>query len=632
MRNAGASIDPPSEPLPPGVSADIFGDWVPHPVAPVHGERPGSLPPPPPQHVEPWPVVDRRPRQEPPPPVPAPPEPKGSLRRRVVIGVVGMLLLMYVVPAFAMAGRILPGTTVLGVDIGGRTRDEAAVVLREGLYAQTRAPIIVRQGTRRMTVNPQQAGLSLDVEATLDRASTGFPSPGEIWRALTGGRKIEPVISVRRDALAAAVNRDIAAVLEVRGREGGVAFRGVSPVPTYPRVGFRIDREEVARKIEKAYLVPGNTVPVTMRVDRPKITRSEVRRAVDWAEHAVAAPLTLTDGTNSIRLPPAAIATYLSFVPEDGRLRPKFDAVRAVASLERQFAHRWFIQRGEAARDASFTIAGGEPRLVPARPGKRIDTQRLAADVIKAVGAGNRTVEVKVISGSPRVSDAEALKLGIREEIAHFTVPNACCPPSTGNVEAAARLVNNRLVGPGETFSLNEVLGGREATPGFSGAVTATTIRGQAGSDVPGISSLATAMLNAVVRAGLEVVEHVPPEVHQPGAPAGLEAAVAYPLPDLRWRNDSPYGVLVQAQVTERALRIALWSTRRYDVEIQGPVIDARRAAVVESGGDCVPTPGQNGFTAEVTRVLRQNGTVVRRQSFRTVYEPRARVVCSSTR
>ncbi|WP_433497684.1 VanW family protein [Sphaerimonospora sp. CA-214678] len=621
--------------LPRGVSADIFGEHNPRPATPVRADRQSSLPPPPPPVVEPWPVADRTVREEPPPPVLDPlPEPKSALFRYILVGVLGVLLLAYLVPAFAMSGRILPGTTVLGVDIGGLTRAEAAGDLRERLYAQTRAPIIIRQGTRRLTVNPQDAGLSLDVDATLALAATGFPSPTGVWNALTSGREIRPVISVDRDTLAAAVSGEIASAVEVSGREGDVVFRGVTPVPVYPRVGYRLDREAVARQIEKAYLTPEVTVSLVTQVDRPKITRAEVRRTLDWARQAVAAPITLTDGVTSVELPPDAIAGHLTFTPDGDDLRPRFDARRAVAGLERRTTGRWFVDRREAARDASFAIVGGRPRLVHARPGKRVDTERLAGDVIEALGGGSRTIRVVVTSGPPRLSDEDVLKAGVEEEIARYTVPNACCAPNTGNIAAAARLVNHHLVMPGETFSLNRVLGRRDAGSGFGGVIGTTVIRGETGTDVPGISAFATAMLNAVVRAGLEIVDHTPPDAHEPGAPTGLEAAVSYPVPDLKWRNDSPHAVLVQAYTTERALRIALWSTKRYEVEIQGPVTGAvtHLSAVTGTVGACVPSPGRDGFTAQVTRVLRQDGTVVRRQEFRTVYEPRAEVICPSTR
>ncbi|GAB3906422.1 hypothetical protein GCM10027612_77690 [Microbispora bryophytorum subsp. camponoti] len=84
--------------------------------------------------------------------------------------------MLYLAPAVSMMGKVLPGTTVLGVDIGGQSRTEAVATLGERLYAQVRTPMIVRQGTRRLTVDPQQAGLMLDAEATVYAAPGASPA------------------------------------------------------------------------------------------------------------------------------------------------------------------------------------------------------------------------------------------------------------------------------------------------------------------------------------------------------------------------------------------------------------------------------------------------------------------------
>ncbi|KAA9377139.1 hypothetical protein F5972_22220 [Microbispora cellulosiformans] len=658
MRNAGASGDPPTDPadpsgaasppprvhpvrrvtslprgvsaLPKGVSADIFAE-PPAPAAPA--ARPsgaGAVPPAPP--IEPWPVPDRAVREEP-VVVAAPdldlldPPKKGGILGRTLIGLVALLVVLYLVPAFTMTGKVLPGTSVLGVDIGGQSRTEAAATLNERLYAQTRTPVIVRQGTRRLTLNPGDAGLSLDVEGTVRRAVTGFPSPWAVWAALTGSREVEPVVSVDRRRLDALVG-DIADRLDSPAREGGVSFDGVTPVPVYPRVGRVLDRKVTADQIVRGYLDPEIVVVAPTLRDLPHITRAEVHRALRWASRAVAAPLTLTNGTRSVSLPPAVVARHLTFTPDGAVLRPRFDAVAAAAPVAPRL-----LDPGRASRDASFTIRSGRPALVGARPGERVDTDRLAADVVTALGAGDRTVAVRVVDGPPRSGDDDVRRMGIKEEVGRFTTSYACCPERAGNIRAAAALLDGRLVRPGETFSFNEALGRRDAEAGFDGIVP-TLIDGRSGTDAPGMSQVATTLLNAVIRAGLRVAEHTPPEVHAPQLPVGTEAAVSFPDPDLRWRNDSPYGVFVQASATGTSLDIALWSTRRYDVDLQGPVSGAQVTLppMTGHGPGCVETPGQPGFTATVTRVLRQGGEVVSRQTFRTSYRAQAKVVCRAAK
>ncbi|MEW9532639.1 VanW family protein [Microbispora sp. NPDC049125] len=647
MRNAGASIDPPTDPsaaappvvsphrhpvrpgvasLPKGVSADIFGEITPPPIAAARIAPESSLPPPP-QPVEPWPVADKTIREEPPVVYIGPePLPQGRTLRNALIVLFTLLLLAYLVPGVSMAGRIPPGTTVLGVDIGGQRVAEARATLGDRLYAQTHAPIIVRQGMRRLTVDPQHAGLSLDVDATVSRASSAFPSPAQVWTALTGSREIGPVVSVDRVKLDATIADEVAAALDNPGHEGGVTFHGLTPVPTYPQVDRKIDRAAVANAIQKAYLSPDTIVPVAVVRTAPQVTRSEVRHAVEWARRAVAAPVTVTTGTASAQIDPATLAANLTFVPEGHRLRHEFDAEAVAADLERRL-----IDPAETARDAAFVVKDGKPALVHAAPGKTIDTGRLATDLLAALDGESRTVTATVTSGPPRVGDDDALRMGVKEEVGRYTTSFACCVQRTANIATAARLVDDHLVKPGETFSLNRFLGRRDGAAGFSGAGP-TMVRGQAGLDVPGMSQYGTAMLNAVVRAGLEVVEYTPPDVHTQQLPAGLEAAVSYPGPDLVWKNDSPYGVLVQASVKGSSLTFRLWSTKRFDVELGDPVkTEHDRLPAVRGGGACVPQAGQAGFTAEVTRVLKQNGEMVDRQSFRAVYQPRAAVVCPSS-
>ena len=65
-----------------------------------------------------------------------------------------------------------------------------------------------------------------------------------------------------------------------------------------------------------------------------------------------------------------------------------------------------------------------------------------------------------------------------------------------------------------------------------------------------GVSQIATTTFNAMFFAGLEDVEHKPHSFYIDRYPIGREATVAWGAVDLRFRNDTPYGVLIQADVT----------------------------------------------------------------------------------
>ena len=75
------------------------------------------------------------------------------------------------VAAYAGAnGKVPRGTTVAGIDIGGRDRTAAAAALARGLQRHGQDPITVAVGTVTTQVAPADAGLSVDYVATVAKA------------------------------------------------------------------------------------------------------------------------------------------------------------------------------------------------------------------------------------------------------------------------------------------------------------------------------------------------------------------------------------------------------------------------------------------------------------------------------
>jgi len=112
--------------------------------------------------------------------------------------------------------------------------------------------------------------------------------------------------------------------------------------------------------------------------------------------------------------------------------------------------------------------------------------------------------------------------------------------------------------------------------------------------------------------------------------PAGRESTVSWPAPDFRWKNDSKYGVLVKTSYTDKGVTVAFWSTKRYDIEsISSERYDITPfKSATDSGPTCIPMAGQQGFTIDVTRVFKQDGKEVKRETKKTVYKPETDLKC----
>ncbi|MEW9551523.1 VanW family protein [Nonomuraea sp. NPDC050783] len=643
LPSSRVSRKPRIEGLPPGVSRDIFGPPERQEPPPAQGPgapggpAAGALPPVAPP-AQPWPVKEKEPAPAPvfgPGPAERPSfegDADPPRRRRLLPGltllVVVLAALAYAVPAVLMSGSVLRGTHVAGVDIGGLTVTQAADKLRTELGAKLSRPVVVEIGDRKDTVQADEAGLELDVVATIGQAPSGFPSPLEVWRGLTGTTELQPKITIDSSQLARTVE-GLAETVDKPAVEGRVTFAGLEPRARRPADGVLLDRDDAVRRIGETFLRGGGAVVLTLRPAKPVTTPESVQAALAKARQAVAAPLTLTAGGKQVQVPPAMIAANLAYVPDgDGTLVPRFDATAVLESLESAL-----VDTAQQPRDATYQIVNGRPVLVPSRVGRGVNDKLLARDAERVLATGgSRVVPVRLGTVEPAVTTRQVSGLGIREEVGAFTTSFDCCQPRVTNIRRMAQQLDGHLVKPGATFSLNEVIGEPTLEDGYveAGQIVGGRMVGIVGG---GGSQVATTLYNAAFFGGFEDIEHQPMDYFASRYPAGRDAALLYPDTDLKWRNDSEYGVLIKTAVTDTSVAVTLWSTKRYDkveaVESDRRDITPFRREVSSEPG-CLPTLGQEGFTIDVTRVFHDDGRIVKRDpKLTTEYRPQAQITCA---
>ncbi|WP_431903232.1 VanW family protein [Nonomuraea sp. bgisy101] len=625
--------------LPPGVSPDIYGPTGRQDQRPV---GPTALPPvaPPPQ---PWPMAEGQQDYEPapppppvfglqerrsfaePPPPPAPPR-RGRLLPAIAVVIAVLLVLAYVVPAVIMSDSVLPGTRVDGVDIGGLTVTEAADRLRDELAPKIERPLQVEVNGRKETVESDEAGVELNVVGTIEQAPSGFPSPIEVWRALTGTTTIEPKVTIESAQLARTVE-GLAAKYDQKAREGRVAFKGLQPVTVAPREGRVLDQAAAAKLISEAFLGSHGTVTLPVKIDEPTTKPAAVKAAAATATSALSGPITLTRDGKQAQIPVAAIAANLTFVSDgEGGLEPRFDARQAIAGIEGQL-----IDAAQAPRDATYDVVDGRLKLVSARKGKGVDDKKLAVDVAEALKTGgSRTIPVDLAVVAPRMTDSELRGMGIKEKVGSFTTQHPCCAARVTNIQLMARTLDGYIVKPGETFSINGIVGERTTAKGYvpAGQIVAGKMEDGVGG---GVSQFATTMYNAAYFGGFEDVEHMAHMYWISRYPPGREATVFWPTVDLKWKNDSPYGVLVKTSYTGTSITVTLWSTKRYD-KVESVTSPKRNHVAFTRKEDdspgCKPQEAHDGFTIDVTRVITKDGVEVKRERKTTTYRMGPQVTC----
>jgi vancomycin resistance protein YoaR len=554
----------------------------------------------------------------------------------VAAAVVGGLLLLWVVAAATSGGKVARGTTVLGVGIGGMTVTAAEERLDRELGDRAAAAVAVDAGGETEEVRPDRAGLALDSRATAEEAARGTWNPVTLVGRLFGTDDVPPVVSVDRPALREAV-AGLAGRVDGPPKDGGVRFVGGEAVPVEPVSGRELDREGSVQAIEEGYLTGADAIELPTEVTDPEVDSAEVRRAIrEFARPAMSAPVVVRAGGKRVSLAPSVLGPALRMVPDQGTLEPEIRPKKLAASAQPVTRA---VER--PARDASFRIVDGKPRVVPGRAGRTIKPESLAAAVLPALtrsGPG-RTVEVAVERAQPDVTTAEARGLGVKELLSEYTTyyPSTFQPRLT-NIHRAADLMDETLLLPGEVFSLNGTVGERTKERGFAAGYVISG--GRLAVDYGGgVSQLATTTFNAAFFAGLEDVEHHPHSFYISRYPEGREATVAWGLKDLRFRNDSPNGVLITTSYTSSSVTVRMWGTKRYRIEAVrsgrtnirsfDTVYDPRTEGSTE--GSCVAQEGVPGFTVTVTRLFYQGGKQVKAEPMRTTYAPEDRLICGSS-
>lgn len=576
------------------------------------------------------------------------PRPRRAVLLAVAAAVAVLASGLGLTAAYAYAGDVPRGTSVLGIDLGAKSRAEAAAALRAGLAAsaeQLAAPVEVRVGDQTLQIQPDQVGLAVDVEATVAEAAAGNPLTG-----LAGERELAPVVTVDPDALHEALEPAAAKAGEAMTMPE-IRFEGTEPVPVYPEPGLGLDRERSAQALAAhwpqlatgapAATGPGGSgggqwhPPAVVRIPlveiHPVTTAQDLDRLVaELARPAVAAPVTLTTpGGAEVTVPPVAIAASLRLTADDrGEIVPKLDRKALRKALRDRLA-----DVETAPVDATAVLGADGPSVVEGKDGKRVDLAAATGDLLAALAdPAPRTVPARVVTVPPEITTEEVARLGIERRVSTFTTyfEGGLSTPRNHNIAKVADLVDG-AVWPGEVFSLNGHTGERGYDQGF---LDAPVIIG--GKLVPavggGISQFTTTLFNASYYAGLEDVEHHPHSYHYSRYPSVIESTIFYPTLDMRFRNNTDYGILIDTSYDQSSITVSMWSTPVWDdVTTEWSAqrdITQPRTQYLKPGPDCIATEGIPGYTQDAWRIFIRDGREVQRERFTWRYDAQPEFIC----
>lgn len=542
-----------------------------------------------------------------------------------VLVVVGLAALV----TFMLGPIVPPGTTVAGVNIGGLGREAAISKVRAEVARPAAEPLEFDNAGETLIVKPRQAGVWVNAQETVEPLLRNSWNP--IGRFFGRTKEVQPVIVVddaKMELQMGALDRLVTQVPV----DPQLSVSGTTVTYVPGQQGRTVDRDATRAVIMESLLLPRRQQTLPVIIEEPLVTVSNAEAAHTFAEAAVSGPVTVAIGDVVAEIPAKSIGDSLTFSAIDGDYVPELDGAQLFASIQQD------VTFSDEPVDAAFRVnKKGELQIVPSRAGGGVSDEDLADRVLSVLGqdvsaGGSRDVIVPEGERQPNFTTADAEALGIKDKLSTFTQKFDYAAYRVTNIGQAAEYVNGTILMPGDTFSMNDTIRERTEENGYTqgiiigpGGVFEEALGG-------GVSAATTAVWTGAFFAGMERVDTRAHSVYISRYQPGLEATVAWGIFDMKFRNDSPYPVLITTKMTNTSMTVDFWGTRVYDaIEAEfGPRTSVRQPETVyrKKKDGCSPQAGIPGFSINVDRVFFQDSQEVKRETIRTFYRAAPKVVC----
>lgn len=289
--------------------------------------------------------------------------------------------------------------------------------------------------------------------------------------------------------------------------------------------------------------------------------------------------------------------------------------------------------------DARLEIKPGKGLvIVPAREGREIDVAGTVSGLplrIDEIKDEPYNVPIVVKKALPAVRAEDFKNVGLLSS--YTTFYDTALVDRSHNLATAARAVNGKVVLPGEVFSFNKVVGERTFENGYRDALVIV-----GGKFTPGVGGgvcqVSSTLYNAVLLAGLPIVERHNHTLAVAYAPLGFDATVAYGLQDFRFKNSTPNPLYIRAEAGNGRLTVYIYGNLDYKCNVKtAHVIDKvmEFKEIREFKGDLKPgeekieTKGNPGYIVRSFRYFYDSsGKLVKTELLaRDIYNPLNRLV-----
>ena len=489
----------------------------------------------------------------------------------VLIALAALLLVLafgFIAFQIYFSARVLPGVSVWNVDLSGKSVDAAAAALDTAFKAKfNTARVDLSDGQQAWIANPIDLGIYFDARATaqaaLDLSQRGVDGQTQV---LFNGADLAPRI-VFSPNLARAYFEQMAAQIDRPPLDAGLQLNGTTVITTPAQVGRALNVEAALQLLPDLARTEGpKRLVLPIDTEQPRLTdvsavAAQLQRVLNRNMTLVLANPAPGEPASWDLTPQQLLSFLMVDKAADGRaIEVKFNEEALRAGLA-DLAH----QIDRAPENARFVFNDETRQLEVIKPGKigrALDITTTSTRMLEALGRGDQQVTLAVAEQRPDFyDDVKAADLGITELVSTGqTFYAGSSAERMKNINAAAGSQHGVIVKPGEVYSFNGNLGDVSLDNGYAEALiifNGKTVKGVGG----GVCQVSTTAFRAAFNGGYPIIERWPHAYrvgwYERGFGPGLDATVFSPYVDFKFKNDTPYHILIEAYANDAAGRLS---------------------------------------------------------------------------
>lgn len=583
-------------------------------------------------------------------------------RQFIFVLIFGFLLALTALFAIVMGfeakheNAIFPGVSVNGTDLSGLTVGQAVVKLNNGgLTYPKQGQIFFTDGDSRWAFNPGQLGYTFEPISAVEQAFQVGRGQGLLadlsgqFLAMRSGVNIDPSV-VYDQRVTYAMLQEIARQIDKPMMEAAITLDGTDVKVSQGQVGRKVDIPATLKKLEPLFLTQtSGTVPLVIEETAPVIM--DVQATADLAKSILSQDFTIQPADPNFGAGPWVIkARDLASLLQLERNTDNGNAGYRL-SLNRQSLLNYLgsIAPSLLVEPVNARMYFNDERreievIQNAVVGKSLNLEQSVDQIIQQLQAGQHEATLVMQDLQPEVrDDSTAASLGIteliHEESSYFY---GSSPDRLQNIRTAAASFYGVMVAPGEVFSMAKYLTDISLENGYAEAIIIVgdqSVRGVGG----GVCQVSTTLFRTAFFAGFPIVERYPHayrvsyyEQDENGWVntnyAGLDATVYVPVVDFKFRNDTPYWILMETYATDYSLtwkfystsdgRSVDWTTTGITNVTQPPEPIYREDPTLPTGTIKQVDWAVNGASVSVQRTVYKDGAVYFTDTINTTYVP----------